>query len=106
MAIEGQRPIEKRAPDCLIDCIMAADVFANNFQFAVYIENSRGVNSAGARKIPLRLPQFFRQWKQRLDLDPNIRWFDRRKILPDRIDACFAANPATAGNRAEALPGV
>ncbi len=33
---------------------MAADVFANNSQFAVYIENSRGVNSAGPHKIALR----------------------------------------------------
>src|SRR5438046_10254044 len=82
---------------------MATDILASDFQFAIHIENARRVDSAGSRKIALRLSQFSRERKQCVDVDPNIYRFDSRKVLPDGIDARLAAKPATARDCAEAL---
>src|SRR6266480_5993633 len=106
MAIQRQRPTEKRVTDDLIDRVMAADVLTNNFQFTVQIKNSRGMNSTGSREIALCLSQFFRERKQFGDLDSNISRSDSGKILPDRVDARLAAKPAAARNRSETLRGV
>src|SRR2546430_272708 len=106
MAIQRQRPTEKRVTDDLIDRVMAADVLTNNFQFTVQVKNSRGMNSTGSREIALCLSQFFRERKQFGDLDSNISRSDCGKILPDRVDARLAAKPAAARNRSETLRGV
>jgi len=61
VSIQWQQLIKKRAADRLVHSVMASDVFANNFRFTAQIKNSCGMNSAGARKIALRLTQFFRK---------------------------------------------
>src|SRR4029453_10399647 len=106
MAIQRQRPSEKRVAHRFIDCVVATDVLTNNFQFAVQIKNSRGMNSTGSSKVALRVPQFFGERKQCGDLDSNISRSDSGKILPDRVDARLAAKPATARNRPGTLRGV
>jgi len=59
----------------------------DNFQFAVYFENSRGVNSAGPCEIALRLFAVFPAVKAIVDVIPDVGRFDRGKILRNRLDA-------------------
>ena len=80
---------------------MAPDILARNFQFAIHTENSGGMNAACAREIALRVAQRLRNRQQRFNINPDIsRWY-RREILPDRVNACFAAQTTTTGDRSE-----
>src|SRR6478752_10859968 len=101
MPLQRQQLLEKSASDRLIYCVVASDILARNHQFAVHAENSGGMNAACAREIALRVAQ--RLWKrqQRLNINPHISRSHRGKILPDRINACFAAQTTTARDRSE-----
>ena len=70
--LQWQQPVEKRASDCLIDCVVAPDILARNFQFAVHAENSGGMNSACAREIALRVAQCPGERQQRFNINPDI----------------------------------
>src|SRR5436853_6140070 len=102
MSIQRKRPVEERSANRLVPGVVAPDVFARNFQFAVHAENSSGMNSTGAREIALRVSQFF--WKRKKDFNINADFFrgNRREILSDGVDACLSAKTATAGNCSEA----
>src|SRR5712692_9963058 len=106
MLVQRQTTVEKCAADRLVHRVVAPDVFARNFQFAVHAENSSGMNSAGAREIALRVSQFF--WKRKKGFNINADFFrgNRREILSDGVDACLSAKTATAGNCSEAPRGV
>jgi hypothetical protein len=82
---------------------VAPDILARNFQFAVHAENSGGMNAACAREIALRVAQCLWKRQQRFNINPDISRSYRRKILPDRVDACFTAQTTTAGDRSEAF---
>src|ERR1700745_1100953 len=103
MPLKWEQLVEKSAPDCLIHCVVPADILARNFQFAVHAENSGGMNTACAREIALRVAQC--PWKRqyRFNINPDISRSYRRKILPDRLDGCLAAQTTTAGDRSETL---
>ena len=103
MPLQWQQLVEKSASDCLIHCVVAADILARNFQFAIHAENSGGMNSACAREIALRVAQFLGKRQQRFNINPDISRSYRREILPDRVNACFAAQTTTAGDRSETL---
>ena len=55
MTVQRHEPIEKRAPNDFIHCVVASDILAGNFQFAFGVENSGSMNPACAREITLRL---------------------------------------------------
>src|SRR4029077_5308368 len=98
MPLQWQQLVKKSAPDCLIHCVVAADILAGNFQFAVHAENSGGMNSACAREITLRVAQRLKKRQQRFNINPDIsRWYCR-EILPDGVNACFAAQTTTTGD--------
>src|SRR4030095_10668489 len=103
MPLQWYQLVEKSAPDCLIHCVVAPDILSRNFQFAVHAENSGGMNAACAREIVLRIAQC--PWKRqyRFNINPDISRSYRRKILPDCVNACFAAQTTTAGDRSETL---
>src|SRR5215471_13913494 len=103
MSIQGHLGIEKCMANDLVRGVMASDVFANRVAFSTHIEDPGSMNSACVREITLRITQFFRERKQRFDIDPEICRCYRWKILPDRLDACFAAKTATAGNCSESF---
>src|SRR5215467_11513516 len=106
MALQRHEPIEKRAPNCFVHRIVASDILTGNFQFAVHVENSGSMNSAGVGEITLGVAQFFRKRKQRFDVDPESCRPYGWEILLDRLNACLAAKTATAGNCPETLPYV
>ena len=94
-----KRSVEERSANHLVHGVVASDVFARNFQFAVRVENSGGMNSAGAREIALRVVAIFPEAKAEFRYRSGLlstRY--RRKILPDRVNACLSAKTATAGN--------
>src|ERR1043166_4873331 len=103
MLLQWQKIVEKSAADCFVNRVVAPDILARNFQFALHVENSGGMKSAGPHEITLRVAQFFRQGKQRLNIDPDFCGRYRRKILPDRVKACLAAQTTTAGNCSKTL---
>src|SRR3954463_13411007 len=102
MVIKRHQSVEQGMTDCFVDGVMASDVFAHNNLVSVDIEDSRRVDAAGAGEISLVADQTFRQFQHRCYLDANRRrGIEGRKLLPDEFDACLAAEPAAAGNRAE-----
>src|SRR4051812_34693997 len=101
MSLKWQQVVEKRASDYLIHSVVSADIFARNLQFAIHSENSGGMNAACAREIALCVAQCLRKRQQRVNIDPDMSRRYRRKILPDRVDVCFAAQATTAGDRSE-----
>src|SRR5690349_6479023 len=101
MSLQRQQLVEKSAPDRLIYCVVAPDILARNFQFAIHAENSGGMNSARACEVALRIAQFFGKRKQRFNINPDISGWYRREVLPDRVNACFAAQTTTTGDRSE-----
>src|SRR5262245_1297598 len=101
MSLQWQQLIEESAPYRLIHCVVPADILARNFQLAIHVENSGGMNAAGARKIALRLAQCLGKRQQRFNINSNIIRSYRRKILPDRVNACFAAQTTTARDCSE-----
>src|SRR5438874_10721745 len=106
MAVQRHEPIEKRAPNCFVHRVVASDILTGNFQFAVHVENSGSMNSTRVGAITLRVAQFFRKRKQRFDIDPESCRSYGGEIVPDRINASFAANTATGGNSPAPLPWV
>src|SRR3954447_2123891 len=103
MLLQWQQLIEKRASDCFIDRVMAPDILAPNFQFAVNCENSSGMNAACAREVALRLAQCLGKRQQRFHINPDVSRSYRSEVLPDRIDVCLAAKTTTTGDRSEAF---
>src|SRR6266436_4916088 len=103
MPLQWQQLVEKSASDCLIHCVVAPDILARNFQFAVDAENSGGMNAACPREIALSVAQYLGKRQQRFNIDPDISRTYGRKILPDRVNAGFAAQTTTAGDRSETL---
>ena len=71
MAIQREFSVKKRAADDFIDCIVAADVFAHDQRFAIEIEYSGGVNSAGAGEVGLLFSKERRKREQCIDVDPQ-----------------------------------
>src|SRR6266550_5794970 len=103
MPLQWQQLVEKSAPDRLIHGVVAPDILTRNFQFAVHAENSGGMNAACAREIALSVAQCPGQRQQRFNINPDIsRWY-HRKILPDRVNACFTAQTTTTGDGSETL---
>src|SRR2546427_3418875 len=99
MSIQRKELVEKCTANYFVDRVVPPDVFAHNLWFALQTKDTRSVDPAGARKFSLLFLQEGRQCQQGLDFDPNVFCsFDRRKILPDRGDAVFPANPAAARN--------
>src|SRR5260370_21643532 len=105
MSIQRKESVEKRAANRFVHGIMAADVFADNFQFAIDIEDPGGVNSTGARKIALMFSQKLGQRKQCFDVDPDFCRSDRGKILADGGNAVVSANSAAGCKRSESFRG-
>src|SRR6476469_10269793 len=103
MSLQWYQPVEKGASDCFIHCVVPPDIFARNFQFAVHAENSGGMNSACAREVALRVAQCFGKRQQHFNINPNISRSYRSEILPDRVDAFFAAQTTTTGDRSESF---
>src|SRR4051812_20548094 len=101
MSLQWQQLLEKRASDYLIHCVVSADIFARSLQFPIHTENSGGVNAACASEIALRVAQRLRKRQQRFNINPDMSRKYRRKILPDLVDVCFAAQATTAGDRSE-----
>src|SRR5215510_8545802 len=101
MPSQRQQLVEERAPYCFIHGVVPADILARNFQFAVHVENSSGMNSSGAREIALRLAQSLRKRQQRFNIDSDIIRSYRREILPDCVNACLAAQATTARDCSE-----
>src|SRR5713226_9067947 len=103
MCIQWQTTVEKCAADCFVHGVVPPDVFPRNFQSTIHLENSGGVNSAGAREIALSGSQFFWKRKHGFNIDPEFFRCYRREILADGVDACLSAKSAAAGNCPEAL---
>jgi hypothetical protein len=61
------------------------------------------MNSACAREITLRVAQYLRERQEGFNINPDISRPYGREILPDRANACFAAQTTTAGDRSEAF---
>src|SRR5215831_17501010 len=99
MPLQRYQLVEKSAPKCLIHCVVAADILARNFQLAVDAENSGGMNTASAREIALGVAQCLGKREQRFNINPNTSRSYRREILPNRVNACFAAQTTTTGDR-------
>src|SRR5262245_66116690 len=96
MPLQWQQLVEKSAPYRLIHCVVPADILARNFQFATHVEDSGGMNSSCACEIALRVAQGLGKRQQRFNINSDIIRSYRRKILPDRVDGCFAAQTTTA----------
>ena len=80
---------------------MAPDILARNFQFAVHAENSGSMNAACPRKIALRFAQSLGKRQQRFNINSDISRPYGGEILPNRVNACFATQTTTTGDRSE-----
>lgn len=101
VSIERQESIEQRPPDHLVDRIVPANIFPDDDQFAVEIEDRSRMNSSGPAKIILTFSQRIREHQQSCQFDSHIRLGrDCRKVLSNRSDTVFAANTAAGRDRA------
>ncbi len=55
--MQGENAFEKCAADRLVYGVVPADVFSDDFQFAMNIENSGSMNSASTGKLALMFLQ-------------------------------------------------
>src|SRR5262249_698015 len=101
MLLQWQQLVEERAPYRLIHSVVPADILARNFQLAIHAENSGGMNAASACDIALCREQCLGKRKQHFNINPDIIRSYRRKILPDRVNSCFAAQTTTARDCSE-----
>src|SRR5262249_46815513 len=101
MSLQWQQLVETSAPYRLIHCVVPADILARNLQLAIHAENSGRMDAASAREIALRLAQCLGKRQQRFNTNSDIIRSHRREILPDRVNAGFAAQTTTARDRSE-----
>ena len=94
MTIQWQQIVEEGAADCFVDRVMTPNVFAQNNQIAVEIEDRSRVNATGPGEIALGVAQAFGQFEKccDFDLDPGCG-VNRRELLPDKFDARFPHKP-------------
>ena len=81
MTVEPQESVEERTPNCFVERVVAADVFAENNHFAVEREDCGRVDTTGPGEIRLGVAERFRQREQFCRFDLNTRGgIDRRKL--------------------------
>ena len=79
---------------------------ANRIGFSVgtdyYNTGKMGNNWGTGIPVPVT-EQLMQRGQQRFNINPDISRLYPRKILPDRVDACFAAETTTTGDGSEAF---
>src|ERR1043166_8997727 len=94
MGIERKQILQKAGTQHLVHGVVTADVFADNDQPPVSVENSSSMQAAGLGKSLLHRPQARWQLRQNLGGNSQAR-LHGREMLVHRINRGFAAQPTT-----------
>src|SRR5277367_4949936 len=94
---------EQRPADYFIYRVVPADIFAQDQQFSIWVEEGGGVEASGALEHVLRFAQGVRQGYEQFCVEAKIGVGGGQQARANGIDGGFAADAATGGGEKVAL---